>query len=201
MKKLLQLLASALLVAVLVLLVAANTGEAKRHLITTSVVVERPIADVWQQLQDYSLAHHYVPNIVDTKIVTEQQTGLGASRQVFNSDGSYIVETIIEWLPGQGFLLSLEEQGGPVKPFVFSQFRYNLEGIGSDQTGVNLTLYYQLPWGNLGEWLNRYLLAAYLQHSQPAVAAGFKYFYEQQQPATDEHRAAYQHFINVTQVE
>ncbi|CAH0990781.1 hypothetical protein SIN8267_00880 [Sinobacterium norvegicum] len=201
MKKIVKALVLSLIVLISVLVVAANTGEAKQHLITTTVVVEQPIAEVWQQLQDFTVAHNYVPNIVDTQVVSEQLTGLGASRQVYNSDGSYIVETIIEWQPEQGFLLALEEQGGPVKPFVFSQFRYALEGISSDQTWVSFTLYYQLPWGNLGEWLNRYLLVEYLQRSQPAIAAGFKYFYEQKQPATDEDRSAYQRFTDVTQVE
>ncbi|ROS05205.1 polyketide cyclase/dehydrase/lipid transport protein [Sinobacterium caligoides] len=178
-----------------------TTDSSRRHLVSTTVLVDKPLSVVWAQLQDFTLAHNYVPNIVSTTVVSNIASGVGAERHVYNSDGGYIVERIVESTPEQGFLLDLSQRGQPLKPFVYSAYRYAIEAADEGATRVTLTLYYQLPWGLLGEWLNSSMLQRYLVATQPDIAAGFKWFYEQGTPAGDQQREEYRSFVVISALE
>ncbi len=132
----------------------------------------------WQRLKDFSTAHYYVPNIVKTEIISPQRSGLGARRLVTDKNGAVTEEIISEWIEGEGFVMQLRSAGKPVSPFDFSEYRYQLQALPEGRSRAVLTLYYRLPWGIVGEQINKWFLSAYLQGSLPAVAAGLKYHYE-----------------------
>ena len=70
--------------------------------VSADVIIDMPRAQAWETLSDISLAHHYVPGIVRTEIVSEQAMGVGASRYVYRNAKSYIQETVEEWRDGEG---------------------------------------------------------------------------------------------------
>ena len=162
--------------------------ESKTHNVTASVYVDVPVAEAWSKLQDFGLAHHYVPNLSKTEIMTIQKNGVGAHRKVYDMDGGYIDETITEWYEGSGFLIRLHEGEAPLAPFTMSQFLYQLNKEG-EGTRVVLTISYRMPWGIVGEKLSDWVIIGLMSDNVGKVAAGMKHYYETGQSATDEDRA------------
>ncbi len=166
------------------------------HRVKVGFALAMSRALAWQKLQDYSLAHNYVPGLSRTEIVSENKNNIGAHRRVYDGD-DYTEETIIEWTEGEGFLMRLHRGEGPIFPFVFSQFRYQLSDADDGQTQVDLTIYYRLPWGGFGRGLNTLLIERIVASKLIKVGAGMKYFYETGEPATNNDRKRNGSFVSV----
>ena len=95
--------------------------------VSTRIVVDMPRAAAWEKLRDITVAHNYVPGIVNTRIVSERAEGVGASRYVYRNAKSFIQETVVEWEEGSGFLIRLHRGDKPAPPFRNAWFRYQLD--------------------------------------------------------------------------
>lgn len=146
-------------------------------------LIDLPIQDAWTKLRNLSLAHHYVPGIVKTAIVSAQSEGVGASRYVYRNATSYIQETVEEWQEGKGFLIHLHRGDKSAPPFRDAWFRYALEDNGNDQTLLTTSLMYDMPWGRLGAWLGA-KMAGFVQATISDVALSMKLYYESGVPTT-----------------
>ena len=136
--------------------------------------------EVWHKLRDLTLAHHYVPGIERTEIVSQVAEGVGATRRVYSSATDYLVERVESWQPGEGFTLSLVDDNGLAPlPFAQAKFSYQILEGEANSTGLQVRLVATLRGGRLGEWIGKSLLAAPLQARVDAVAEGLKLFYEQ----------------------
>ncbi len=141
-----------------------------------TIAVERERA--WELLSDLSLAHNYVPGVVDTRIVTERKTGVGASREVYQGKEKSMNETVEEWNDGYGFLIRLHCGGdGPPFPFKAAWFSYAIEDSGVN-TILTARLIYVMRWGCIGRWLDRILLKRFVKSRIRDVALGLKIYYE-----------------------
>lgn len=158
--------------------------------VTAEVLIDVPLTEAWEKLRDISLAHNYVPGIVETKIVSEQSEGLGASRYVYRNKKSYIQETVVEWQEGKGFLIHLHKGDKPAPPFRDAWFRYDLSENGSTQTRFTASLIYEMPWGRLGDWLGA-RMANFAQAIIADVAVAMKLYYETGNPTTPAALKAY----------
>lgn len=154
---------------------------------SAEVVLDRPLAEAWALLADFSLPHNYVPGLTRTEIVSAASSGPGAHRRVYTGE-RYLEETIIDWREGQGFSLRLHREGKPMAPFRRAEFDYRLEPEGRQQTRARLSLRLVMPLGALGRFLGRNLVLPEVKKQLVAVAAGMKHFYESGTPATDEDR-------------
>ena len=160
------------------------------HEATAHAVIDLPLAEAWAKLQDISLAHHYVPGIVRTEIVTEATQGVGASRYVYRNTKSYIQETVEEWLEGHGFTIRLHRGDKPAPPFKSANFTYHLESEGEAKTRLTMTLRFALPGGGLGRWAGG-KMQPFVQKTIADTALSMKLFYETGQPTTPEALRAY----------
>ncbi|RLQ20808.1 SRPBCC family protein [Seongchinamella sediminis] len=154
---------------------------------SVAVVVDKPLAEAWALLADYSLPHNYVPGLTRTEIVSAASSGPGAHRRVYTGD-RYLEETIIDWREGQGFTLRLHRKGKPMAPFKNAEFDYQLQPEDAQRTRVTLALRFVLPLGRLGGFLGRNLVLPEMKKQLVAVAAGMKHFYETGTAAADEDR-------------
>lgn len=154
------------------------------------VLIDLPRDEAWAKLRDISLAHNYVPGIVKTEIVSEQNEGVGASRYVYRNAKSYIQETVEEWQEGHGFLIHLHRGEKPAPPFKDAWFRYALEDAGEGQTRLTTRLSYEMPWGRLGAWLGG-KMAGFVKATINDVAVSMKLYYETGVPTTAEALKAY----------
>jgi len=151
--------------------------------VTAQVVIDLPRAEAWDKLSDLSLAHNYVPGIVKTEIVSEQDEGVGTSRYVYRNAKSYIQETVIEWDEGRGFLIRLHKGDKPAPPFRNAWFRYELDDEGQEKTLFTASLKFELPWGRLGAWLEK-KLEKVVAATVSDVAAAMKLYYETGRPTS-----------------
>ncbi|MFT4519691.1 MAG: hypothetical protein ACI9JM_002088 [Halioglobus sp.] len=151
--------------------------------VSSQVLIAIPIAEAWSKLRDISVAHNYVPGIVKTEVVTEQTSGVGASRYVYRNAKSYIQETVIEWNEGSGFLIKLHKGEKPAPPFKEAWFRYQLEEEDAGTTRFTASLGYQMPLGALGEILGK-AMAGFVEGTIADVTRSMKLYYESGEPTT-----------------
>jgi uncharacterized membrane protein len=162
--------------------------------VSTQIVIEQPLDQAWQKLRDISLAHNYVPGIVNTEIVSENTEGVGASRYVYRNARSYIQETVEEWNEGHGFLIRLHKGDKPAPPFKTAWFRYELQDQDGDKTLFTATMNFELPWGPLGSFLEK-RLAGVVKKTVADVACSMKLYYESGEPTTAAALKAYKSSI------
>lgn len=163
--------------------------------VCTTVRVQVPRARAWALLQNLSLAHYYVPGLVNTEITTPAKKGLGASRRVYRSPSRGIDETVEEWNEGHGFVVRLHRGSeGPPFPFREASFRYAIDDDG-DETSLTTSLEYTVKGGIVGRWLDRLVLRRLIDRRIRDVALSQKIYYESGRPVTREQlreaRAAY----------
>lgn len=176
------------LIALLVLTLLPCVAGAENHRASVEVTAALPRADAWAVLSDFSLAHNYVPDLVRTEIVSSKQRGIGAHRRVYDEEGGYLEETIVEWIEGEGFVIRLHDGEEPLTPFRHIEFIYALADSGPAATRIELALVFDMPWGWLGDYLAQWFIVPMMEDNLVQVAAGMKYFYETGNRATDEDR-------------
>lgn len=158
--------------------------------VSAQVVIDLPREQAWEKLRDISLAHNYVPGIVNTEVVSEHTTGVGASRYVFRNKKSYIQETVEQWDEGRGFLIRLHRGDKPAPPFKSAWFRYELAEQGVQQTLFTASMSFELPLGAFGGWLEK-RLEKFVATTISDVAISMKLYYETGRPTTSSALKAY----------
>lgn len=154
------------------------------------VIVNLPLAEVWQRLRDLSIAHKYVPGLRDCRLTTTQKEGVGASRRVYTTSGMEMDETVSEWNEGRGFVIRLHDGTKPPPPiFTEARFHYLLEEAGANQTRFRPTMTYTIKWGGLGALLDSLLLNFIIRANMKKVGLGLKQFYETGKPSNPAYKA------------
>ena len=146
--------------------------------VTATAIADISLDQAWQKLSDLSQAHMYVPDLNDTKITTESKQGVGTSRIVYGKQGP-LIETVIEWNEGSGFLLKLHTDNGDEVPPIFSQarFEYKISKESEQQTRLENTMYFEMKWGVIGKLLAK-LIVPTVQKMHDQIVVGQKLYYE-----------------------
>ena len=147
------------------------------HIIQASTTANLPIDQAWAKLSNLSLAHRYVPDITETKITTEQKTGVGASRIVYGRRAP-LIETVVEWDEGRGFVLRLHHDKGDGVPPLFKHatFQYAIDAEGN-YTKLTNTMTIVPKGGWLGDGFAKLIRKPMLQ-MQNRITYGQRLFYE-----------------------
>ncbi|MEH6568316.1 MAG: SRPBCC family protein [Halioglobus sp.] len=167
---------------------SACAVAAQEQYVEVSVTAEVPVTAAWNYLQDFSAAHNYVPNLSRTEIVSQELSGVGAHRRVYDFDEGYLEESIISWREGQGFTIKLHDGDAPMSPFERAEFSYRLSAISGPYTFITLRMTIEMPMGSVGAKLAQWFILPVMEENLVQVAAGMKYYYETGLPATDEIR-------------
>lgn len=156
-----------------------------QHEATSRVVINLPRDQVWGRLEDLSVPHHYVPGVKGCEFTSEVQSGLGASRRVFQAGGQWLDETVCEWQPGSHFVLRLHkaDKGAP-PPFSKAVFHYRLEDAGHGKTALATSLMFDMRWGWLGRFLYDRVLHTYIRKMVRDIALSLKHYQESGEPVS-----------------
>lgn len=144
--------------------------------ITYQVVIDLPRERCWQIMQDITVPHKYVPGLIRTEFHTEQKHGVGASRRVYKKMMA-MDETVTEWHEGHGLRLRLHD-GKKDKPFPDSYFVYSLDDAPNGKTLFTATMGYSFPFGAIGAFIDKLLIAPIVQGQIRDVALAVKHYYE-----------------------
>jgi hypothetical protein len=153
------------------------------HKVSATTVVNINIDDAWEKLSDLSKAHFYVPDLTDTKITTEQNTGVGTSRIVY-SQRPPLTETVLEWNEGSGFVLRLHHQDkngddaeGVPPMFSRAKFSYSISAESDTSTRLTNSMEFDMKWGAIGSVLAK-LITKPMQQMQEQIIVGQRLYYE-----------------------
>jgi len=142
--------------------------------------IHLPQPEVWEKLQNLRLAHHYVPGVKSVEMLTPQETGVGASRRIFQDSGDTLDETVVEWAEGRGFEIRLHRgpEGAPA-PFERARFRYWIEKVDAEETHLSLTIRYQPSGGRFGEWVDAMVLNSEMSKRMGELGVRMRDYYEE----------------------
>ncbi len=124
------------------------------HSITVKREMNNNVEAVWHVLDDYGTVYKYNPGVETSEILGEKRTGLGARRVCNFYDGSSLKETIVKYVPHQGYSFELSDFALPLKR---ATSHFQLEPISKDKCLLSVTIEFVPKFGPLG-WLMAKLL-------------------------------------------
>ncbi len=80
-----------------------------------TIKVNVPKSKIWEVLKDFSGAEKYSVEIATSPIINNIESGLGAKRKCSFTNGTSLVEEIIEYKEGHGYRMILSESSMPMK--------------------------------------------------------------------------------------
>jgi len=124
------------------------------HSITVKREMNNDVETVWKVLDDYSSVYKYNPGVETSEVLGEKKTGLGARRVCNFYDGSSLKETIIKYVPNQGYSFELSDYSLPLKR---ATAHLQLEPLSENKSLLSVTLEIEPKFGPIG-WLMAKLL-------------------------------------------
>jgi len=124
------------------------------HKVTVTKEMSHNVEAVWKVLDDYGSVYKYNPGVKTSDILGAKRTGLGARRQCNFCDGSSFKETIVEYVPNEGYSFTLSDFSLPLKS---ANSHFGLTAISGSKSSLSVTLEFEPKFGPLG-WLMAKLL-------------------------------------------
>ncbi len=148
------------------------------YTISGEATIKATKSKVWEILANLEKVQDYDSLIVKSFYVSEQREGVGAIRQCDLSDGSYVREGVVDWRDGEGYTLTVYEDGTEY-PVSDQKVDFSLEETGDD-TRVVMTYKYSLKPENS---VDPEEMAQGAQELVTGILAGLKGFVETGKPA------------------
>ena len=124
------------------------------HNITVKREMNNNVETIWKVLDDYGAVYKFNPSVETSRILGEKKTGLEARRVCNFYDGSSLKETIIEYVPNQGYTFELSDFALPLKS---ATSHFQLEPLSENKSLLSVTLEFEPKFGPIG-WLMAKLL-------------------------------------------
>ena len=132
---------------------------------------------VWEILANLETVEDYDSAIVKSFYLSDQREGVGASRQCDLPDGSYVREGVVDWRDGEGYTLTVDEDGTEY-PVSDQKIEFSLEET-DEGTRVVMSYKYSLKPENTTDPEE---MAQGAQELVNSVLAGLKGFMETGEP-------------------
>ena len=144
----------------------------------TSVVINAPIADVWEAIADLSLIPSYHPVVKRVEYVSgETRRAPGVAYKCIIPEGrqrGWCVEKVVDCIPNQRMSVSIDgDSWGMSRMFEDFLAETVLEPSGAQATRVRLTAYYT-PRGFRSRLLNLLVLRRMMRTRARQTIEGFK---------------------------
>lgn len=139
--------------------------------IQQSQVIPAALAPTWEAISQMLAVQNWHPNVADVSLLTEQSSGVAASRRVTFHDGNSVVETVVEETV-QGFT-TMEMSEMPILKDARVTIRSTR--ISADETEVTFTLNYGLRYGPLGWLLNLLMMKRMFRKVFGIALSGLSY--------------------------
>jgi len=134
------------------------------HHVERTMKVKVPAEKIWQVLEDFSSVERFATTIQSSPIISDIRSGVGAKRRCTFSDGSSLVEEIIDFQQDQGFKMTLSEFSLPLKS-MHAEMR--VKAIDANSSEIYMSSDFVVKAGILG-WLMGLLVM------RPVMRAVFK---------------------------
>jgi hypothetical protein len=124
------------------------------HNITVKREMNNNVEAVWKVLDEYGTVYKYNPGVETSEILGEKKTGLGARRVCNFYNGSSLKETIVKYVPNQGYSFELSDFSLPLNR---ATSHFQLDPLTNGKSLLSVTIEFAPKFGPLG-WLMAKLL-------------------------------------------
>jgi uncharacterized membrane protein len=142
--------------------------------------IDAPVQRVWQVLANLEEVQHYNPLVTQTRYVSSNREGPGATRRCEFKPKGFSVERVIEWRPDEVLGIELIESSWPLKS---SRWWTRLSPEG-EKTRVSQDLEYEPKWGVLGKLMDAMMMRRKMDRTIADIFVGLKEFAERGKPVT-----------------
>ena len=144
-------------------------------LVEETRVVNGPIAQAWAEISHMGAVEDWHPNVASATVLTEHDTGIGASRRVEFYSGGGTVETVVEESEQQ--FSTVEMTGLPMIKKALITIR--TKERSADTTDVTFSIDYSMKFGPIGWLMDVAMMRRILGKKVfPAALAGLSYHLE-----------------------
>ena len=118
------------------------------HRVQKTQPVNAAIAPTWAAISEMGAVEHWHPNVARAEVLTDNSSGVGASRRVEFQDGNSVIETVIEQADGSYTTMKMADSA----PLHNAVVTIRAEPGADGQTDVTFTIDYEVKYGPVG-WL------------------------------------------------
>ncbi|NQZ27167.1 MAG: SRPBCC family protein [Colwellia sp.] len=142
------------------------------HHTENTIKVNISVEKIWQVLEDFSSVEKFAATIKSSPIVNDISSGLGAKRLCTFTDGSSLVEEIIEYQEGQGYKMALSEFSLPLKSM---QAEMRVKAIDANSCELYMSANFVVKAGPLGWLLGQLIMRPVMKSVFKKVMTGLAY--------------------------
>lgn len=145
----------------------------------TTITIRASREAVWQVLADIGAIDRWNPGVRRSFVTTGQADGPGAGRHCDLGGRGYLVEEVVEWVPGECLTMRIVDTN---LPFRSADIRFTLEADGG-RTRVTVAPLYALRFGLLGRLMDLLFFRRAYRRGMRALLMGLKEYVEEGQMA------------------
>ena len=150
-------------------------------LVKRTQVVNGSIASTWAAVSKMGAVQDWHPNVASAVVLTEHDTGMGASRRVEFQDGNSVVETVIEESERQFTTVEMTESPMIKNAFVTIRTKER----SADTTDVTFSIDYSLKFGPIGWLIDAVMMRRIFRKVFGVALAGLSHHLETGEMVTD----------------
>lgn len=137
--------------------------------LTTTRLIRADIKTVWAQVENLILIENWHPSVATADQLSEDPTGLGATRRCNFYDGTDVIEEIIALDEGRMLKLDIRELNAPMKHM---QSTWELRETPSGGTQLSITMEYSMKFSVFGNILDAVMIKGRMPQLLNRVMAG-----------------------------
>jgi uncharacterized membrane protein len=154
MKNRKKMILGTILAVIVLILIIFQFKSGKTIVLNHQIEIDKGPSQVWETLNNLESVAEYNPQVKKAECITNDKTGIGASRVCTMTDGSKVKERVIEVEENKAITMELYESNWPVKDMKWRTVIENKEG----KTLVTQKLEYKMKFGAFGAILNALFL-------------------------------------------
>ncbi|MBT3271237.1 SRPBCC family protein [Candidatus Poribacteria bacterium] len=137
---------------------------------STEAQIDAAPAAVWDVLADIGSIHAWNPGVVDSRVTSDVEAGVGSSRHCDLGGRNYLDEDVVEWEPNEAITFRIV---GSNMPFATADIAFRLRSQG-DTTTVTVSPDYTLKFGPLGRLMDAVMVRRMYRKGMEQMLAGLK---------------------------
>jgi ribosome-associated toxin RatA of RatAB toxin-antitoxin module len=149
-------------------------------------IVNAASAPTWTAVSEMKAVRDWHPNVASVSLLSEHNSGVGASRRVHFQDGNSVVETVTEESEREFVSVAMTEL--PLLDEAVVTISMKEQSVG--QTEVTFTVDYTVKYGPLGWLMNALMMKRVFKKIFGISLAGLAYHLETGELVTDSLPAA-----------
>lgn len=138
------------IVLIALILVVFQIKSGNTIVLNHQIEIDNSPGKVWEILNNIETVAEYNPQVEKAQCITNNKSGMGASRECTMTDGSKVKERVINVEENKAITMELYESNWPVKDMKWKTTIENRDG----KTLVTQKLEYKMKFGALGALMN-----------------------------------------------